>query len=85
VRIEVTQADIDRGVCESYMACPIVHATRRALDVKHVWIDEDGITVIDANNVVSVMAVPQSAFDFIVRFDGGKHVEPFTFDLEVPA
>jgi hypothetical protein len=31
------------------------------------------------------VALPTEAVEFVSRFDDGKPVQPFTFDLEVPA
>jgi hypothetical protein len=90
MRINVAQKDIDDGVRESCAACPVALAIRRK-------IRQGGIAVADRYMVVSGVQVtsshtligtssysnPPEARAFIVAFDSGETVEPFSFDLPI--
>ena len=83
VRVNVTQEDIDHGLPNSAIACPISLALRRVPEIAQfdcfVW--GSGITLGD-NDV----ALPASAREFIERYDekGRRRAKPFSFNLEVP-
>jgi len=86
VTIEVTADDIANGKPGVCSLCPIALAILRALpgwgDATvtnwHVFPPDDGFAEID---------LPSAACDFIESFDclGQAAVEPFSFELDVPA
>lgn len=76
IEVEVTQKDIDIGKHGSQEYCPVALAIRRAFQSEVVqisghagWIDDVPIQLSD--NVRS----------FVVAFDAGRYVSPFTFTL----
>lgn len=78
-RIEVTQADIDKGVAMDCDRCPIWLAVHR---VVQKCISVTGGHVWYADNRKSVL--PDSAQNFIRSYDGGRKCRPFAFDLDIP-
>ena len=77
VTITVTQEDIDQGIRESYYSCPIARAAERALKWR-VMVYTDTILVGDSG---CDYKLPESAQEFISRFDTGKPVKPFSFEV----
>jgi len=84
--IEVTQADIE-AAGESFRCsaatCPIAQAICRAL---HMDTDQQVVLVEETRVLVGARAywLPPAARDFIVQFDDGSTVEPFSFDWDGP-
>ena len=73
--VTVTQDDIDHGVKQSCVKCPIAIAATRALNFSaHVQPNH-----IYAGN--RAYSVPWQARVFIIKFDNGGRVEPFQFEL----
>lgn len=72
--ITVTQEDIDNGEMCLTEKCPVALAVKRAIG-RMVRVNACYI-VADRN-----YDTPFSASEFIVAFDAGKLVEPFTFEL----
>lgn len=89
MRIEVTQSDIDHGERGSCTACPIAIALERHLGC-HVTVQENDTEVappcawIRIQRDGSQHQLPGSAESFIRRFDDGKSVAPFAFNLNIP-
>ncbi len=85
VRIDVTQADIDQGMCDR---CPIELAVGR-LDVLGVQVQAAvGARLLEINFLVNgrrldhiLFRMPTDAIEFVLRFDnfGKEKVEPFDF------
>lgn len=79
--IELTQEDIDQGVMDSCKKCPMALAVSRYCDAPlyagfcNIW---------DAQDQWSVH-IPDVMFNWMVKFDTGQVVEPFTFPLQLPA
>ena len=84
--ISVSKRNIELGEY-GFSSCPIALAMRRALCLEHSEQVEVGIdcvnvdTEFDGNYVQ--YDLPESAVVFIERFDMGKNVEPFDFELEI--
>lgn len=85
IKIEVTQEDIDRGKQGSRCWCPIARAIKRTL----YWMPGDTM-IPDGRVEVSIAQVaiedgradlPFEASNFIVAFDRGEPVKPFSFEL----
>lgn len=77
IRIEVTQADIDRGTRSDCAACPIALAAARAVgfpceaDLTGLWFP------LGMGHYV----LPAAASDFVLAFDAGETVQPFAFEV----
>jgi hypothetical protein len=79
VRIEVTQAHIDKGERTSAFSCPI------ALALKDHGVPKPAVTYTyfyKSDESEEQIYLPGKVCNFISAFDKGKPVEPFTFELE---
>lgn len=77
MRIDVTQYDIDNGIrCDSKL-CPVAIALRRTTG----RICEAGASLLWIGNYGCDQ--PDDVKNFINNFDGGRAVEPFSFELEM--
>lgn len=81
MRIDVTQEDIKNGEVGVCTRCPVALAMRRSTG--HLWFidtailsNADGSTELDT---------PACVRNFVRRFDTRLQVEPFSFDLALPA
>jgi nitrate/TMAO reductase-like tetraheme cytochrome c subunit len=84
MKITVTQKDIDKGLKSSCYECPIAHALKRKVKNKIRYgfaVNADFID-LTKDNKWWIYALPKKAQTFIKRFDDGKPVKPFTFEIE---
>lgn len=77
--VEVTQADINFGIRMSSCDCPVAMAIQRKTRMP-IRVGANLITWPSCN-----VQHPPAVRQFITQFDRGKFVEPFSFDLEIPA
>lgn len=77
--IHVTQHDINCGFQRSNSSCPIALAVGRVFDDAPVIVRTATIAVGCSNE----MRLPRSARTFVVRYDGGDVVAPFSFRLDL--
>ena len=85
LNVDVTQADIDGGVRNSCTQCPIATAARRATGVPRlnfVYVYRTGIDIWNGPRRSHQFILPSIALGFMARFDRGKPVEPFSFQVE---
>jgi hypothetical protein len=82
--ITVTQEDIDTGERDDCNRCPIALAAGRVLGGK-VIVDDDWIISRADFNDSDFYALTDEARQFILRFDAGEPVSPFTFEVEPDA
>lgn len=76
--IVVTQEHIDDGVAGDCGACPLALA---ALELPDVSTARVGYTTITINDEV-MLNLPQAAQTFVLNFDLGRAVSPFSFELQ---
>lgn len=78
IKITVLQEDIEWGVPRSACACPVARALGRALGFGKVTV---GILNWEHTNfnVFRSGRIPDEVRNFILQFDAGVSVEPFTF------
>ncbi len=76
----VTQEDIDGAQRGHSMYCPVAIAMRRVLGPAAVLV---GIAACALNNRVT-RTFPYEVTEFIGKYDAGKPVEPFSFELTIP-
>jgi hypothetical protein len=85
VIVRVTQEDIDEGTKGDCTFCPIALAVDRALGGECCV----AVTIFDVyiteNAHAEVFPLPSEARQFIQRFDKGKPVSPFEFELDLDA
>ena len=82
MRIEVTQADIDAGLRESCVACPVALALHRAFPAADTIRAEYGVLWVWFGEECRAASTPDEASDFMGRFDGLRDVLPFAFDAD---
>lgn len=78
MRIFVTQEDIDKGERQKCTACPIALAASRALHQPNVLVDRFNVWVPGEERG---RLMPDKAQLFVWKFDAGKRVRPFEFEL----
>jgi hypothetical protein len=82
-KIQVTAADIAHGLAGDCEECPIALAIYRALSDAGVRVGTGGVTLY-REGTNAMLALPEAATKFIVRFDHDEPVAPFEFELDVP-
>lgn len=87
VRIEVTEQDIADGIAGQCDRCPIAIAIARACAADTSVRVGPALAGISAARMfgTAFVKLPESAQDFIFRFDAARPVEPFSFTLDIPA
>ena len=78
-KITVTQGDIERGIPCRSGECPVSVAMQRAFK-SYCKVGTDYALVFDRNKEVKHSAQVRN---FIRRFDAGKKVKPFSFEVEL--
>ena len=80
--IYVTQSDIDNGVIGDPLFCPIARAMRRT-GYHDATVEDDAIYYRDEDSGEIVRRWSNYHMrDFVVEFDRGDTVAPFSFDIE---
>jgi len=81
INIEVTQADIDKGERRSFCKCPVALAIKRAVTPGlEVYVGQGAITLRNDGGLwFDTQSI--SVQDFVVDFDFGRQVKPFSFPL----
>ena len=77
--IKVTQEHIDSGVRGDCSKCPIALAISEQVN-NRVGVSKGGIIIPYLYE--TFLETPPLAREFIEKFDAGKEVEPFVFNLE---
>lgn len=85
ITITVTQQDIIDGKRESTCACPIALAANRCIQGAVARVNDDWINISYMSGRFESLALPMEAETFVLCFDTGLPVEPFTFELPIPA
>ena len=84
MKIKVTQKDIEEGFRGSCYDCPIARAFKREVKpTSHIQLNVGAERILH-REVYSwdSYTLPEKAQTFIKRFDDGKPVKPFTFEIE---
>jgi hypothetical protein len=79
VNIEVTQADIDKGIISNEM-CPVALALRRVLRDRFPYVTSGEFMVAGGR----FFKLPPRVGKFIEAFDRDDEVEPLSFALDLP-
>jgi hypothetical protein len=80
MKIEVTQEDIDKGIPEDSLRCPIGRAMYRTTG--GVWMVYKNVMVPWQISCWKTTSLPDIAEGFIKNFDKRLTVKPFTFEIE---
>jgi hypothetical protein len=84
VRVEVTQADIARAVRSDSYNCVVAQAVARAIpDATRIEVDTQSIRYTQGENRV-VHLTPYAVQGYVVAFDAGEELQPFSFTLHSP-
>lgn len=71
-----------RGLC---WACPVALAIAEALGGScNPWISPEAIFITRHGRQVA-LSIPETVVEFMTRFDAGRSVQPFEFELSVAA
>lgn len=82
--INVTQEDIYFGQRKECYKCPVALAINRSLPEMTAKVGHFDICLYDATRKpLRTVETPLSVWVFITKFDLGRRVEPFSFELEV--
>lgn len=86
VQVSVTESDIRGGVRDDDCLCPVALALRRVTGEEVcVCSEQIGLGSLGRGYVFQrVLDTPRAVRDFVDAFDGGRSVEPFEFELDVP-
>ena len=76
MKIEVTQAHIEQGVKSDCSLCPV------ALAMAESGFDQPHATCRDLSWLGVLVKTPLRVSEWIERFDLGRQVEPFTFEID---
>lgn len=95
VNIHVTAKDIDSGIPFRVQHCPVARAIGRRLNggrfAAYVWAagawlyrrtNIKGTVVL--HGLSEILPLSASAVEFMHKFDKGKSVKPFNFDIDIP-
>lgn len=80
-KIQITSTDIKKGFPNVVDMCPIALAVRRKMKAHNVSVGGHVNFSIKRNNFRAKL--PKKAVNFIIRFDDGQKVKPFSFIMTV--
>jgi hypothetical protein len=81
MKISVTQEDIDKGERYHNLQCPIAHAVYRAIGQR--WLVGGDALSQKVPFGTNYYILPNSAINFIYRFDKKLPVTPFDFEMKI--
>lgn len=85
ILVDVTQEDIEMGERRASMRCPVALAVRRVPELSACVVGpKDVISDSPAHPNGLDIPLPGAAIKFVLRFDSGRPVRPFSFELELP-
>lgn len=80
IKVSVTAEDIEKGQRMTADRCPIALAVHRIEGYENAAVYPGSGVVLDSK--YAGCPIPEEAKDFIIRFDTGDKVKPFTFEFE---
>ena len=83
MKINVTAEDIANGHRDHPNACPIAQALWRMFSIYSLPIVKGGKISFEFCDRRVIADMPGEVQKFVLRYDAGWTVEPFTFDLDV--
>lgn len=80
ITVEVRWDHIQRGATRNIRACPVALALKDATGT--AWtVSQHSLYEVGS---LSYRAAPRSVHDFVVLFDTGTPVQPFSFEIALP-
>lgn len=84
MRIDVTAEDIANGVPRSCDSCPVALAISRVAGKGVINVGTTSFRFYTDHYPLTIGgSFPEKVSKFILRFDGHKKVQPFSFELEM--
>lgn len=91
VQVDVTEQDILHGVRRCSHRCPVATAAKRTLKLAwptkevniEVWARSIAIWTYNNAYEYKELSLPGKASDFVMSFDNGWPISPFSFEIEV--
>lgn len=81
IKIDVTEYDIHVGTKNSYFSCPIAIALARATKTRIAVTTDKVYQFVPLQTAKIVAELPSVARKFVLAFDRGRPVEPFSFEM----
>jgi hypothetical protein len=83
IKVKVDQADIDRADRSKSMKCVVMQAIARTIpDAHHIDVDVATIRWTGGDGVRVCYLTPYSVSGYVVAFDAGDEIYPFSFQLD---
>ena len=83
MQINVTQEDIDRGIPQCALSCPVARAVRAAFPTAlYATATHMFISILNDTNTFQHWNTPESVSEFVKTFDNLQDVQPFSFELQ---
>ena len=83
MNVQVTNKDINEGTRRSCCDCPLAKALKRTLKQNVVVGTADFFYIDEKTGEQKYIILPNSAQEFILNFDKGEIVPPFSFNLNL--
>ena len=84
IEIHVTQKDIDKGLQEDAINCPVARALCRTMCLPHAAVGKLSISIPGWFDTRKNFHTPTSVREFVEAFDEDRTaVRPFSFELEL--
>lgn len=80
--IKVTQEDIENGLQNMTLYCPVAVALKRHNPKFNYYVSNKSVKI--ENSYIRFKPLPRSAQRFISNFDKNKKVKPFNFFIQIP-
>lgn len=84
IKLSISSDDIKHGVLNCNTDCPVARAVKSVLKYKYRRNVRAYNTHVRFTRMIKHFWYPSSVERFINRFDAGKPVKPFNFELDLP-
>jgi hypothetical protein len=82
IKVDVTQEDIDQAVRSNSRKCAVAVALARTLpDATRISVDVQTVRFTDGRGVRRIYLTPTAPERYLISFDAGDKIEPFSFGL----
>jgi hypothetical protein len=84
--IHVTETDIRNGVQLVCIWCPLALSLKRYVNKRYsVFVHDDHVNIANLERLdIPPIPLTDEAKAFVDAFDHSQHVEPFSFQLDIP-
>lgn len=81
ITVEVRWDHIQQGVARNIRSCPVALALKEATGT--AWTVSQ-YSLYEINSLNCMLPAPEAVHDFVVLFDTGTPVQPFSFEIALP-